>query len=152
MNVLKFLSWLISWNFTLILIFGWILQVFYVPFLSSFYLQNGGYLMETNVEWTHSYTNNGENNLSKDAQIVTQNTPNTCNIYHKLKVKVNFKVSEVWMNLLLHACCCNENSQLISPCCLHSVVYSKLQPAQGFIKWLKYLVCVSNFSLPCFPF
>ena len=44
----------------------------------------------------HSYTNNGENNLSKDAQIVTQNTPNTCNIYHKLNVKVNFKVSEVF--------------------------------------------------------
>ena len=39
-------------EFTLILIFGWILQVFYVPFLSSFYLQNGGYLTtETNVEW-----------------------------------------------------------------------------------------------------
>ena len=30
-----------------------------------------------------SYTNNGENNLSKDAQIVKHNTPNTCNIYHK---------------------------------------------------------------------
>ena len=57
----------------------------------------------------NSYTNNGENNLSKDAQIVTQNTPNTCNIYHKLKVKVNFKVSEVWMILLFHACCHNEN-------------------------------------------
>ena len=65
--------------------------------------------METNVEWTQSYTNIGENNLSKDAQIVTQNTPNTCNIYHKLKVKVNFKVSEVWMILLFHACCHNEN-------------------------------------------
>ena len=100
----------------------------------------------------HSYTNNGENNLSKAAQNVTQNTQNTCNIYHKLNVKVNFKVSEVWMTLLLHACCHNENSQLISPCCLHSVVYSKLQPAQSFIKWLKYLVCVSKFSLPCFPF
>ena len=65
--------------------------------------------METNVEWTHSYTNNGENNRSKDAQIVTQNYPNTCNIYHKLKVKVNFKVSEVWMILLFHACCHKEN-------------------------------------------
>ena len=100
----------------------------------------------------HSYTNNGVNNLSKAAQNVTQNTQNTCNIYNKLNVKLNFKVSEAWMNLLLLACCHNENSQLISPCCLHSVVYSKLQPAQSFIKWLRYLVCVSNFFLPCFQF
>jgi hypothetical protein len=43
----------------------------------------------------HSYTNNGENNLSKAAQNGTQNTQNTCNIYHKLNVKVNFKIPEV---------------------------------------------------------
>ena len=57
----------------------------------------------------NSYTNNGQNNLSKAAQNGTQNPQNTCNIYHKLNVRVNFKVSEVWMILLFHACCHNEN-------------------------------------------
>ena len=80
--------------------------------------------METNVEWTQSYTNIGENNLSKDAQIVTQNTPNTCNIYHKLNVKVYFKISEVWMILLFHACCHNENKQIMIFC---STKYYKKQ-------------------------
>jgi hypothetical protein len=49
----------------------------------------------------HSYANNGVNNLSKAAQNVTQNTQNTCHIYHKLNVKVNFKVSEFALACLL---------------------------------------------------